>query len=375
VLLKTSPNHKKSFLVGAIVLVLGIVLAIDFSARRLYLFFRGTKHGRVAHPVYDHGLRPNTKWIDKYGNLRTPYFVNSFGFRDGHVREVSPASNHPRILLIGDSFCEGIGISWEATFSGQLQKTLASKGIEILNAGVVSYTPTLALAKIKFLWEKRGLRFGRLILFLDMSDIRDELFYQIEEDGRVRPVPYGPFASKAGWGIWVEQFGEFSENSLEPNFVLLGAISRNLKILLRKISKKELGARGALTYLPEFIRYWEKESAPDRAIAAQGIEKIQASLRQLQKYLQERNIPMTLVIYPYPSYAASRRDETQYQKMWKDWARQNQMDLIDLFPEFAGESAQSSLYIPGDSHWNEAGHQRVADALSSRWEAIRPANP
>jgi hypothetical protein len=93
----------------------------------------------------------------------------------------------------------------------------------------------------------RGLRVDQVVLFLDLSDVKDELFYEEDAAGRAKLIPYGPFASASGWGTRVEEWSEFSENVVEPNFVVLGALSRNLKLLVRKMTRKELGRRGLFT--------------------------------------------------------------------------------------------------------------------------------
>lgn len=365
-------RRRKQFRWILAAMVLVVLVGMDFAARNLYLALRTAPHGRVYHPVYDHGYRPNFEWMDKYGTWRAKFYSNSLGFRDGSIRTITPRADHPRILFIGDSFTEGVGIPWEETFVGRLEADLKPQGVEVLNAGVMSYTPLLAKAKVRFLIEKEGLEFGRLVLFLDMSDIKDELFYREDEHGNARLIPYGPFASEAGWGTWVEHFGEFSENVIEPNFAVIGALSRNLKIHLRKITRKELGSRGAFTTLPDWILYWEKENAPNRDIARQGIEKLQRTLSELAAYLRGKNIPMTLVIYPWKEAVRPDGQETGVQAIWKAWAAREQVDLIDLFPVFAPCQPIADWFIPGDCHWNARGHALVAETLMKNPEKVLP---
>lgn len=356
------PNRLKMFRVLAVTCVVFLVLVLDFACKNIYRSFRPVTHGRTSHPVYDHGYRENFQWIDKYGPLQTPFFSNSLGFRDSKIREVSLKSQDPRLLLIGDSYCEGVGIPWEKTFAGILEEKLKPQGIEVLNAGVMSYTPILEKIKIRYLLEKQGLEFDRVVLLLDLSDIKDELFYEEDDQGRARLIPYGPFASQAGWGTWVEDFSEFCENTVEPNFVLIGALARNLKIEIRKAARKELGKRGAFTTLPEWIQYWETEDPPKKEIADRGIQKLKATLDDLVSYLQEKKIPLTLVIFPREEYSMKGSSETKVQKIWRDWSAKRGVDLVDLFPAFSVPDA-SRYYIPGDGHWDEAGHALVAEAL------------
>jgi len=353
------------------IVLLGLLLA-DFATRNIYLALRKAPHGRIYHPYYDHGYRPNFDWIDKYGDWRAPYFSNSLGLRDARIRTVDASSGQPRILFIGDSFTEGVGIPWEETFVGRVGKALEPEGIEVLNAGVMSYTPLLAKAKVRYLMEKEGLKFGRLVLFLDMSDIKDEQFYEEDAEGRARLIPYGPFASQAGWGRWVEKFSDVCETRIEPNFILLGALARNIKIPLRQLSRKELGPQGAFAALPEFVRDYELGDIPQREIAERGLRRCAENLSSLAEYLRERGIPLTLVIYRWPQYRMPAAGEARYPKYWRSWAEQNGVDFIDLFALFDGREPIRQWHLEGDDHWNAAGHAVVAEALLERWEQIRP---
>ena len=352
----------RAFRLSAVGLSLLVIVGADFLTRHLYLLFYRPDHGRTTDPFFDHGYRPNMAWMDRYWG-KTPFFSNSLAFRDGKIRNIPLVSSQPRILLIGDSFTEGVGVSWEDTFAGRLQVALAPRGIEVLNAGVGSYTPLLEKIKLRYLLENVGLRFDYLILLLDLSDIRDELFYRENREGRAELIPYGPFASQAGWGLWVERVSDFVEKRIEPQFVLLGAACRNLKLVLQDWSRKELGKRGAYTYLPDFIRYWDQDRAPRKEIAEAGIRSLQASLRGINQLMQAHGIPWMLVIYPWPSYRAGPGQVTQMEQIWSKWAKENSVAFLNLFPVFASLEDFESHYIPGDCHWNARGHGLVAQAL------------
>jgi len=378
--LRKSPN--RYWLRRALALGMGLIfcLILDFAVRRIYLVWENKPGGRVAHPVYDHGFRPNSSWIDRYGTYEAPYFSNSLGFRDGQIREVPMDSGRPRVVLVGDSFTDGVGIPWEATFAGILEKSLASEGIDVLNAGCNSYTPILAKIKLRHWIQDRGLRVDHVILFLDYSDVKDEQFYEEDDQGRARLIPYGPFASTTFWGTKVEEWSEISENLIEPNFVLLGAVSRNLKLWLRKLTRQELGKRGLFTNQapPRWMLAWEGYQGPEKAVIETGIAKLKKNIGELAIFLRARGIPLTLVIYPWPSHVAEGKLGRAAQKIWSVWCAENQVDFIDLFPDFVGigpgQETVDRYFLHGDCHWNAAGHAKVAKALLRNRDKIVPAN-
>jgi len=368
------PGKRRLFRGLALVLVLVFVVGTDFLARQIVQLNRETTvgSGRTRHPVFHHGFHPNYEWQDKFGPIRIRMVSNSLGMRDGERRVVPPVGDRPRILLIGDSFTEGVGVLWEETFAGRLESALVPRGVEVLNAGVVSYTPILERIKVRYLYETEGLRFDRLVLFLDLSDVKDDLFYREDEAGRACPIPYGPFASEAGWGLWVERFGDFSETWLEPNFVLIGAAARNIKIPLRQMTRKELGSQGAFAALPDFVRDYELGDVFGREITERGLAQCGENLKLLAEYLRERGIPMTLVIYRWPQYRMPSEGNSRYQSYWRSWAGQNGVDFVDLFRLFDGREPIRQWHLEGDDHWNSLGHAVVAEALLNHWDKIQP---
>ncbi|UCH95521.1 MAG: SGNH/GDSL hydrolase family protein, partial [Candidatus Aminicenantes bacterium] len=67
---------------------------------------------------------------------------------------------------------------------------------------------------------------------------------------------------------------------------------------------------------------------------------------------------------PWPHQIFHRDLESIQVKFWRDFAENNGITLINLFPEFIDDRGHDIIYntyfITGDVHWNPAGHQRVA---------------
>ena len=80
---------------------------------------------------------------------------------------------------MGDSFVEGLGLDYDETFVGLVDSMLreGERAIETLNAGVVSYSPKLYYLKLKGLVDS-GLKIDQAIVFVDISDIQDEIVYE-----------------------------------------------------------------------------------------------------------------------------------------------------------------------------------------------------
>jgi hypothetical protein len=133
---------------------------------------------RTSHPYYHHGLIPGQRALASWNNINYPVFTNSMGFRDSLIRDIPLKTGRRRILFMGDSHTEGVGLRFEDTFTGQITSRLDPEEYEILNGAAVSYSPRIYYLKTKYLIEERGLEFDELFVFIDISDIQNEIVYR-----------------------------------------------------------------------------------------------------------------------------------------------------------------------------------------------------
>ena len=171
-----------------IVLVIDVVAGIAYKNINGYAWFAVFESGslqmeqslsertyRIKSYRYHHDLaknvrnKNNAKWG---GNVYTVN-TNSLGFKDRSDRQIPLKSEKKRLLFIGDSVTEGIGLNYEKTFVGLIDDDLKEK-YSILNAGVLSYSPIIYWKKVEDLINNTGLEFDELIVYLDISDIQDE---------------------------------------------------------------------------------------------------------------------------------------------------------------------------------------------------------
>ena len=97
----------------------------------LLVFALGVETAARAWPVHDSNyFNPGLRFFWPDGLAR----ANSLGLTD---REPGPKRG-PRILLIGDSICEGAGVGWRRRFSALLNEALAERtvGADVCNAGI-----------------------------------------------------------------------------------------------------------------------------------------------------------------------------------------------------------------------------------------------
>jgi hypothetical protein len=345
-------------------LVVVSLLGTDFAFTRVYRRLHpppppGAPTAlRTPSDLYHHDLRPRASVEDEvWGPRRSPYRTNSLGFRDRAVREVPLRGDRPRILFIGDSFTEGVGVTYEASFVGRVDAALAPRGVEVLNAGVISYCPIIYFRKVKHLLEDVGLRFDALVVYIDIGDIEDEVTYKLDAEGNVRPRPVrrvqelGADQQRGGRG-----FSRYPrlKRFLDRNS-LLGS---HVFAALGRLFPSREGNRAAL---------WTVDDRLFAAYGREGLETAREHMDMLRDLLRAHGIPLTVAVYPWPDQIWHHDLSSKQVTFWKQWATDNGAGFIDYFPGFIDAGPARAVldryYIPGDVHWNEEGHRLIAEGF------------
>jgi lysophospholipase L1-like esterase len=322
---------------------------------------------RTAHERYHHGLLPNVAGNITWGPLRYRIDTNSLGFRDATVRDVPLKSATHRILLIGDSFTEGIGMEFADSFAGMLVQ--AANGdphtIEVLNAGVASYSPVIYFQKIKHLIEI-GLQFDEVVVLPDISDIRDEAtaYFCIDDDPRYRahcdPADRVLGSQRLPRGLQLYFVMTDRLRSLAEHAMRLRLAGRKQQVLHRQ-------AISGWT-LPEFdVR---DDFAP--LGVEDGIARAAQNMQLLADLLAARGIPLTLAVYPWPMQLEHDDRDSRHIRLWRDFCARNACkDFIDAFPAFFAVKDSDPrwyerLYIGGDFHFSPEGNRVLFRVLADR---------
>lgn len=323
---------------------------------------------RVASPVYHHDLRPGFDGWGQWGALRYRVRTNSLGFKDASPRDVPLDGDRPRILLIGDSFTEGVGYAFEDTFAGRIHAVLGERGIEVLNAGVVSYAPSIYYRKVAWLLEDVGLSIDEVVVFLDISDIHDEgEHYEIDADGRV--VDQSPEAAVAFHPPRLSLAAKVKQR-LRENSLTAALADR----MLDRLSGGHARPAHSILELEEARGSWTHEAILFARYGRRGLARAAAAMDRLHALLEARGLALTVVVYPWPYQILAEDRDSRQVRYWRDWCARRGVQFVDLFPAFFDgrdpREIVADYFIAGDLHFNEAGNRLVADRFL---EAFRPA--
>ncbi len=358
--------------------VLAVVAAVlaDFAFTFVYAqfrpgFYRDHSAFRVRSPIYHHGFQPGVSVDDEYwGPLVASYRIDSLGFRDETVRQVPLCSSAWRVLLIGDSFTEGIGVPYEDTFAGLAAASLAPSGVEVLNAGAASFSPIIYLRRVRNLVEEVGLCFDHLVVFVDVGDIQDEVTYAFDEQGNV--------VSREARRLREERANRVHGR---PFFLRSLAVRRFLDRHTLVLARLYDAADRLFTRGPRRAALWTVDAQAFDEYGEEGLGNARAHMDALAELLARHGIGLTVAVYPWPDHVILGDRDSRQAAFWRAWAAAKGAAFLDYFPLFVGVGDPSETvrrnFIPGDIHWNAAGHRVIAGPLVEhlRTLAARRAKP
>jgi len=372
---------------------LAVVLALVFSAAGFMVldWFYSARVLRsagqpasciVADPVRHHAFRPNCESTERWGGHSYEVFTNNLGFRDEKITRVPLTDPRPRVLFLGDSYTEALGVDWRDSYVGRIASRFPR--YDFLNGGVESYAPSNYLNVTRQLLAA-GVGFDEVIVFIDISDTQDEAAYyrDLDASGAVT----GP-ARKQMLDTWYSSLRtRMRKHLLLTNYVLEVAerslVRHGYYYLATELNGNVFDMeRSAWTYrkvsetLPMVAGY-----APLGVEA--GIAREKAKMSILWEELEKRNIPISIVVYPWPAQVVHDTADSRQVRVWRDWCTGKCKRFISLFPSFLAVKDQCprsepgcwylSQFIFGDTHYSVAGNNLVAAAVIPSLEAIPPA--
>lgn len=337
---------------------------------------------RAPSRIYDHGFRSNATATVLWGQRTYALNTNSLGFRDRQVRHIDLRSSphRRRIVFLGDSFTEGQGVNFEDTFVGLF--AASNPHLDVVNAAVSSYAPSLYVRKIASLLEA-GFKFDELWVFVDLSDVQDEAtsYFFCDAFGQERCPDQGTNVADTRPAYFAdlrpgvsnrervqeiirrrmvdERWGDFF-----PLFKPLLALPSPARV--EAFSEIVRNPRGAWPLFPD-----EQAFAP---LGIQGgLKKALAQMEALHRLLVKNNIALNVAVYPWPAqmnFLATPDD--QHVQIWRAYCQGRCQHFVNLYEDFFQQREHlgprnwyAKLFITGDDHFNEAGHQIIATRLDA----------
>jgi len=384
---RQSPSGGQKLLLLFFSVVLCIVAFVALDAAYSFLFRKSAVptpseiFGCLGRdPLRALALQPYCSCTRAWGQERYALNINSQGFRDEQVRQVPLADPRPRILMLGDSFTESMG-PWNTSFVGRLAARFPQ--YEILNGGVGGYSPSNYL-NTERIAVKSGLDFDEAIVFIDISDVQDEaaLVSDIDSSGAVALARH-----QYHYQTWYSNLRKFVSKYL----VLTNYVWEFAERILVGSGYYHLdhGFNGNIFDLERSGWTYRKvvEDQPfELGFAPLGVEagiaKEKRKMDLLYADLANRNIPISVVVYPWPAQLIYDKVDSREVQIWREWCQGKCKRFVTIFPEFFAAKEQCPKLQPGcwylrnwtfgDIHLNANGNAIVADAVSKNLQAVPP---
>lgn len=363
-----------------ILTIAAITLALDVAAAQLTdmgLHWLAPSSFRRPSPIYHHDLKANVDTLARWGPLIYTMRTNALGLRSAKVGKVPLKAPGPRLLVIGDSFTEGVGVSYEETFAGRIAAAYGARGGEVLNAGVVSYAPSIYHRKVRYLIEEVGLRVDAIAVFIDFSDIANEAFgYRLDQAGNVVVLDSAALGRESGLAVVPRGVRGLTVVPRVRDWLVRNSLifrfGRTVKKTIQTRRRRARAKRGQVSCRAGVhAPMWDVHERLYRRIGADGLRRAAGAMDRLYRLTRRHRIRLIIAVYPWPRHIAGRHVETRQVRFWRAWAAKRRVGFLDLFPVFITKDPVNQVigrnFILCDMHWNANGHKRVADAFLKRF--------
>ncbi len=252
--------------------------------------------------------------------------------------------------------------------AGLLDSHLGEK-YEILNSAVGSYSPSIYFKKTEY-FINQGYIFDQAIIFLDVSDIFDELYIKFDKDENI--LTYEERKNRGKLKTSFYSLGRFlRDNTVSFRFFNLLSdkteISKNYLKLKFKAAQNlnkgffETDRNDVMFYRMTHVDrgYWTFNEKKFSEIK-NGLQQSEKYLKKLFNLLKKNNISSTLVVYPWPTQIIF--GDNYHEKHWKKFSQSQNINFLSMYEHFTSEDNKKFIldnFLYGDVHWNKNGTQII----------------
>lgn len=325
-----------------------------------------TRNYSLKSKLFHHEIAPNIDLYEHWGSKKYKVRTNSYSMRVLSEVEDKIDFKKENVGFIGDSFVYGSGINYENHFINLLNNNFDN--YNFLNLGYVSYSPSIYFKRIEYYINERDIKFKKIFLFVDTSDIADEgIFYRENEDGNI--------VRKWLSDDQIERkFGRYKiKNYLQQNSFLF----KFSQFFQPSVTDKGVICLKKKESIDNFIKYIDYERFSygiDKNIQKKdwvklGTSKVVTYLDKIKNISKKNNFELIIVYYPSAVEVLKQSDfrESMHYKLLNNWSSLNNIRFIDTSNYFGntknGFKNYKENFIQCDIHWNSKGHKIIANKI------------
>ena len=316
--------------------------------------YNNEKLYRIQNEKFHHTLAASFDGFGLWGDKQYRVCTDPNGFKS-KCENKDISKKHFDIAFIGDSFTEAIGMTYEESFVGLFSEANPDKNIA--NLGVSYYSPTIYFKKISHLLDS-GYSFKHIFVFVDISDIVDEASFIRDDFDNVK--------SNIISGRRQLSFFQWLKAMINENFHLSSIGYRFFRQLIM--------SEGPPAFDVFNVKTWTFDQSDPEIDLFKLIDKAVGEMSLLSKLLKEKNIKLSVGVYPWPAQldemARSNSDANLQVDIWSEFCTNRCENFINMFPRYFSLIKDSSVdevyqtyFIQGDVHFNLEGNKLINDAL------------
>jgi len=375
--------NKLIFLVSFFLLdlILSQTLLLNFLEKDLINAHKESFENRIHNENYNYTFKKQANFKSQYeGNIYN-ITTNDLGFRDDKVQILDRKKTYS--IVIGDSFIEGVGLEYSDTIVGMLNEKLEDNKFKFLNAGVASYSSYIYLKKIQNIINSNSdLKIKDVIVFLDKSDVYDDENFinrpEIFQNSKGKFINqrkddfYKDLKSLSLWRFYTKQtisgkIIKMTTDQLEnfaSNLSKRYSISKKLNKSFFKVSNLEIQAIKSINNKP-FVRDWYEDSLWNKK-TKKNINFSIENLSILKKFLENKNINLIVVLYPWSFEIDNKKIRDRYLNFILPLLKNNKIQTIIIYDEFLSDNIYESIgknFLYNDIHYNAEGNKIIVNSL------------
>jgi len=335
-------------------LLLATLLALVAAEIVLRILDLGYGHSpHVGHPVFHHWHEPNFRMRTYYRDNEFGGFLVDFNSEGLCMRDELPPRDAPCLVFLGDSFTMALQVPEEQRYATLVGQEL---GLRAVNLGCDSFSPLLSRLELEHYIDRLSPR--AVVLQMYANDLLGHTWCEpayrrvaVRDDtGRIVAVP-GPDKP------WYVRLGRR---------IYLVRLIR--KVWLTRQFTQEMERRTHGDFIAEATAPLSDRPL-DQLCTAEEIAGLEESLIELRDLCRQRNVPFFLFVAPDRG-ALVHVGRDHFAEHYMQFARQHDIQVIDLLGAIEKQPDVQQYYFPTDMHFNAAGNQLAAEVVAN---ALRPA--
>lgn len=309
----------------------------SFSNVQTFLPVRSYLYGYKHAPLSTYQIKKNC--------LNNHYRFNSLGFRG---TEYTTSSSVKRVVVLGDSFMEGVGVEEDERLSNLLQK---ETGVPHLNFSMGDKGTTQSFV----IYDSIASKYDHNVVLFSIYPTND----LIDDDPNYGKTPN---SIRPCWD------GEYPDYSLR--FFPENAPKYKRRATIKYILKQFTYTYNALFFLKQLLLSHQSDKDFPRTgyfnYSTEQLNRMKYSILKLNEKAKSKKVIVMCIPSTTDLNQSKNGEHLNIEFHLKKLCEEHNIEFIGLYNDFKSSKNISSLFHTCDSHWTDLGHKKAKSCILSK---------